>query len=65
MIDEDSWISISEACALLSVSDEYIQTATRAGLIEKRRLTNATTGALSRNVRVKRSDVLNMLKAQR
>lgn len=59
------WITAREACSLLSVSDEYIAMASRAGLIEKRRLLNASTGRLSRNVRYRQSDVLNLLKSQR
>lgn len=64
MVQDEVWITVKEACRLISVSDEYIQTAARAGQVEKRRLTNATTGRLSRNVRFKRSDVLRLLKPQ-
>lgn len=64
-IDRDEWVTGKEACQLLSVSDEYLAQCARSGLVEKRRLVNALTGKLSRNVRYSRSDVLGLLRAQR
>lgn len=62
---QEVWITTREACALLSVSDQYLLDCCRAGLIEKRRLLSAVTGRLSRNVRYRQADVLNLLKSQK
>ncbi|UZK69568.1 hypothetical protein OKW76_00315 [Sphingomonas sp. S1-29] len=60
-MSEDCWITAKEACALLSITDTHLAMHCKKNRVEKKRLLNAATGELSRNVRYRKTDVLKLL----